>query len=92
MAIRGFRHRGLRDLFVEGRGRRINPRFHGKIVDLLDILDAATGTRDLVGVSTFHALKGDRKGTFSMVVSRNWRITFRLQRGDVLDVDWEDYH
>jgi proteic killer suppression protein len=39
-----------------------------------------------------HQLKGDRKGTWSIAVSGNWRITFRFQGADALDVDFEDYH
>jgi proteic killer suppression protein len=50
---------------------------------------------DLVGARGFHALQGPRAGTFAMAVSGNWRLTFRFEHGDtgdVLDVDFEDYH
>ncbi len=40
----------------------------------------------------FHALTGDQAGRFSIVVSRNWRLTFAFDRHDVVDVDLEDYH
>ncbi len=92
MAIRTIRSKGLRELFIDGRTSRIDSRLHNKILDLLDILDAATKPRDMVGVSGFHELKGERKGTHSLYVSRNWRITFRLDNGDAFAVDWEDYH
>ncbi|MDQ3687321.1 MAG: type II toxin-antitoxin system RelE/ParE family toxin, partial [Acidobacteriota bacterium] len=39
-----------------------------------------------------HELKGDRKGTWSLTVSGNWRITFTFSEGDAYDVDLEDYH
>ncbi len=39
-----------------------------------------------------HPLKGRRAGTWSISVSRNWRITFRFDHGDIYDVDYEDYH
>lgn len=41
-----------------------------------------------------HLLSGDRQGTWSLTVSRNWRITFRvdLDEGEFLDLDYEDYH
>jgi toxin HigB-1 len=39
-----------------------------------------------------HELKGDRAGIFSVTVSHNWRITFRFEAGNALDVDFEDYH
>lgn len=39
-----------------------------------------------------HALKGDRKGYWSVTVSGNWRIVFRFGDGDVHDVELIDYH
>ncbi len=41
-----------------------------------------------------HQLAGDRKGTRSLTVTRNWRITFRIDQaeGEILDLDYEDYH
>lgn len=40
-----------------------------------------------------HQLKGDRSGVWSLTVTRNWRMTFRVN--DTLaieDMDLEDYH
>lgn len=38
-------------------------------------------------------LKGDRAGIWSLTVSRNWRMTFRLDdEGAIVDLDLEDYH
>lgn len=36
----------------------------------------------------------DRKGIWSLTVTRNWRLTFRIDRtaGEILDLDYEDYH
>ncbi len=39
-----------------------------------------------------HALKGGRKGEWSVTVRANWRITFRFENGYALYVDLEDYH
>lgn len=39
-----------------------------------------------------HELKGDGKGTWSIKVSGNRRITFRFEEGEAYDVDFEDYH
>ena len=39
-----------------------------------------------------HPLIGDRKGTWSVRVSGNWRVTFRFEGEDIRDVDYEDYH
>ena len=39
-----------------------------------------------------HPLKGDLQGFWSVSVSGNWRIIFRFEEGDALDVDLIDYH
>ena len=41
-----------------------------------------------------HQLTGDRKGAWSLMVTRNWRITFRIDRAEleIVDLDYEDYH
>ena len=40
----------------------------------------------------FHPLTGNRKGTYAMTVTGNWRITFRFDGKDAIDVNLEDYH
>lgn len=39
-----------------------------------------------------HRLSGDRAGTWSLRVTRNFRLTFRIEDGEVQDVNYEDYH
>jgi hypothetical protein len=46
---------------------------------------------DLPGLK-LHEHKGKRKGTWSVQVTGNWRVTFKLQKGDIFDVNYEDYH
>jgi proteic killer suppression protein len=40
----------------------------------------------------FHSHKGNRKGTYSVIVSGNWRITFQFEGENAVNVDLEDYH
>ncbi|MCW8829430.1 MAG: type II toxin-antitoxin system RelE/ParE family toxin [Gammaproteobacteria bacterium] len=40
----------------------------------------------------FHPLRGDRKGYYSVRVTANWRLTWRMDGKDVLEVNLEDYH
>lgn len=49
--------------------------------------------RDIPGWRA-HRLTGDRKGTWSVTVTRDWRITFGIDRvkKEILDLDYEDYH
>ena len=36
---------------------------------------------------------GDRKGEWSLFVTKNWRLTFRVNEvGAIEDMDLEDYH
>ena len=39
-------------------------------------------------------LTGNRKGTWSLFVTKNWRMTFRIDRQEIeiIDLDYEDYH
>jgi hypothetical protein len=41
-----------------------------------------------------HQLTGDRRRTWSLTVTRNWRLTFRIDRAarEIVDLDDEDYH
>ena len=44
------------------------------------------------GARKAHILTGDRKGTWSLRVTRNWRLTFRIEDDEIIDMDLEDYH
>jgi len=39
-----------------------------------------------------HPLKGELRGLWAVTVRANWRVIFRIAEGDVLDVDYTDYH
>lgn len=39
-----------------------------------------------------HQLTGDRKGTWSLHVTRNWRLTFLIRDDEIVEVNFEDYH
>jgi len=47
-----------------------------------------------IGHRKAHRLAGDRKGTWGLTVTRNWRLTFRINtaEGEIIDLDYEDYH
>ena len=95
MAIKTFAHKGAEEVFYSGRSRRVGAEFRKRMSLILDAIDGATCIADVRGARGFHALTGDRSGTYAMSVSGNWRLTFRFEhgdRGDVLDVDFEDYH
>jgi proteic killer suppression protein len=93
VAIKRFRHRGLERFFTTGNRSGIQPKHAGRLRLILGRLNVATGPRDmnLPGLE-LHELHGDRKGTWTVKVSGNWRVTFVFTGTDVDRVDYEDYH
>ncbi|MDP2109210.1 MAG: type II toxin-antitoxin system RelE/ParE family toxin [Thiobacillus sp.] len=90
---RTFKHKGLERFFSKSGYRGIPAQYAARIERLLDRLDAAVkpDDMDLPGYR-FHLIKGDRKGTYAVSVSGNWRMTFRFVGEDASDIDLEDYH
>jgi toxin HigB-1 len=93
--IRSFRHKGLERFFRKSDRRGIAAEHAERLRRLLDRLDAIRAPEDmnLPGLH-FHELKGNRRGTYAVRVSGNWRLTFRFRfdEQDCTDVDLEDYH
>ncbi|MFZ3161193.1 MAG: type II toxin-antitoxin system RelE/ParE family toxin [Rhodoferax sp.] len=91
--IETFKSKGLNRFFRTGDYRSIPARSAGRIERMLDRLDACkvAADMDLPGFG-FHPLKGDRAGQYSVTVTGNWRITFRFDGEDAIDVNLEDHH
>ena len=91
--IVGFKHRGLRRFFESGMTRGIQANQAIRIRLILGRLNASVNPQDmnLPGLH-LHQLTGQRKGTWSVRVSGNWRLTFRFDGPDAYDIDLEDYH
>lgn len=93
IVIQSFRHKALKRLYHQGDARGINPVLVGRIEDILAHLDNVTRPTDLdLPGFRLHPLKGELKGYWSLSVSGNWRIIFRIVAGDVYDIDLVDYH
>jgi proteic killer suppression protein len=91
--IRDFRHKGLKQLFESGISVGVNPQHVPRLRRILALLETAETLHDmdLAGLN-LHELKGERKGTWSVKVSGNWRVTFKIKQGDAIDINYEDYH
>ena len=91
--IRSFRHKGLEAFFLRGSKAGIQPRHAAKLRLILSTLDAARRPLDLNAPGwRLHALQGQSQGLYAVTVSANWRIVFRFEGGNALDVDYLDYH
>jgi len=91
--IKKFKHKGLRKLFESGVASGIQPQHTTRLRQILALLETTDTIEDmeLPGLN-LHGLKGQRKGTYAVKVSGNWRVTFKIDNGDILDVNYEDYH
>ena len=96
MKIRTFAHKGLRRLYVEDSVKALPPDTVDKLRKMLAYLDDMEDPEELRTLTTWksHTLTGDRKGTWSLSVTRNRRLTFRIDtaEGEICDVNFEDYH
>jgi len=91
--IRTFKHRGLERFFKKGDHRGIIAKTETRTERILDRLDTVPKPEDMnIPGFRFHPLIGDRKGSYAVTVTGNWRITFRFDAEDAIDVDLEDYH
>lgn len=91
--IETIRHKGLRRLYEENDRSGIRPDMVDKVQRILSALEAATSLEEMaLPLFRLHPLTGDRRGTYSVTVKANWRVTFRFQEGAAYDVNLEDYH
>jgi proteic killer suppression protein len=91
--IRSFRGSDSERLFQ----RETVPRFRAierQALRKLDMLDAAPDIRTLAALpgNRLEALKGDRKGQYSIRINDQWRICFVWLQGHAYEVEIVDYH
>ena len=91
--IRSIRHKALKRLHEDDDPRGVIVEHADKLRDILARLDAAgdVSDMDLPGFR-LHALKGGFRGLWAVTVRANWRVILRIANGDVLGVDYVDYH
>ena len=91
--IRSFAHKGLERFFLFGIEKGISPAHAKRLRLILSRLQAAVDVSDMAlpGLR-IHGLHGDRKGFYAVDVSGNWRVVFRFEGRDAVDVTYVDYH
>lgn len=96
MKIRNFAHKGLKWLYTEDSAKGVPPDAADKLRKMFAYLDNIEDPEELrvLPVWKVHTLTGDRQGTWSLSVTRNRRLTFRVNTGEreICDVNLEDYH
>ena len=90
--IGSFRHKGLEEIHLAGKTRRIGAQHVRKCVRIILLLDAAEQPGDMnIAGFHFHGLQGNPK-RWSVRVSGNYRVTFGWSGETAVDIDYEDYH
>ena len=86
-------HKGLQRLAERDDARLVPQTLVHRIRRILTALEQANSPQDMdwPGFRP-HPLKGDRRRQWSVRVSGNWRIVFRFQDREAVDVDLVDYH
>lgn len=96
MRIRNFVHKGLQRLYQEDSAKGVPPDTVDKLRKMLAYLDNLEDPEELRALTAWkvHTLTGNRKGTWSLSVTRNRRLTFHIDRDerDLCDLNLEDYH
>ncbi|MDE0680931.1 MAG: type II toxin-antitoxin system RelE/ParE family toxin [Gammaproteobacteria bacterium] len=96
MKIRNVAHKGLRRLVQKDDAAGVPPAVAGKLRRMVSFLQDMEQEEELRSVPGWkaHRLTEDRKGTWSLVVTANWRVTFRIDRVEIeiIDLNYEDYH
>lgn len=96
MKIRNVRHKGLRRLIEDDDVSGVHPAVVHKLRVMVAFLQDMGSEDELRDVPTWkaHQLVADRRGTWALHVTRNWRLTFEIDREvvEIVDLDDVDYH
>jgi proteic killer suppression protein len=96
MKIRNVIHKGLRRFIEVDVVAGLQPAVVPKLRRMVSFLQDMEHEEELRTVPSWkaHRLTGDRKDTWSLFVTKNWRLTFRIDQSEIeiIDLDYEDYH
>lgn len=99
MEIKSYKHKGLKALAEASQPRNVKgvpADFSKKLHQQLTFIQSAPNIRALATMPLWkvHELTPKYPGKWSMWVSGNYRLTFRLDpaTNTVTDIDLEDYH
>jgi proteic killer suppression protein len=98
ICIRSFKHRGTEDINYGRASKdalRVLPKeLHRKAQVKLARVGAATSIQDFKEIkgNRFETLRGDRRGQYSIRINNQYRICFRWEEENAVDVEISDYH
>jgi len=93
--IRSFAHKGLKRLYTEDSAKGVPPDTVDKLRKMIAYLENIEAVDELRLLTAWkpHTLAGDRRGVWSLSVTRNRRLTFSIDvENQIVDMNLEDYH
>ncbi|WP_394888745.1 type II toxin-antitoxin system RelE/ParE family toxin [Mesorhizobium sp. AaZ16] len=92
--ILSFAERETEKIWFGVRSRKLPPEMQNKALVKLRFLNQARRLDDLrvPPGNRLEALKGDRKGQYSIRINDQWRIMLQVGQGRMSDVEIHDYH
>jgi len=92
--IESILHKGLRLLWEKDDPSKLPTLQIEKIRRILTVLDTIKTLEPVKQIPGYklHPLKGNLKGFWSITVTGNYRIIFRLEKENVYDIGYIDYH
>ena len=89
-------HKGLRRFIENDDATGLQPAVVEKVRRIVSFLQDMESEDEIRTVPSWkaHMLSADRKGVWSLFVTKNWRLTFRIDRTEIeiIDLNFEDYH
>lgn len=95
MEIESIRHKALSRFYLTGSPKGLDGNLVDRLRKMLNYIVSAGSFEELKLPPNYglHPLTGDRAGTWSMTVTKNWRLTFiKIDAQTIADLDLEDYH
>ena len=92
--IRSFRDRETATVWSREYSKKLPDDIQERALMKLQQLHAASDLKDLSipASNQLEALKGDRKGEYSIRINKQWRICFKWNDGEASEVEIADYH
>jgi toxin HigB-1 len=86
----------LRRLVEHDDAKAFQPAIGEKLRRMISFLQDMSDERELANIPIWkaHKLAGNRSGTWSLFVTKNWRLTFAIDQDEIeiIDLNYEDYH
>ena len=92
--IRNFKDKETEKIFQRQRSRKLPSEIQQVALRKLRMLNRAETLQDLriPPANRLERLTGNRKGQYSIRINVQWRICFKWEEGEALDVEIVDYH